>query len=172
MIDMVAADGEPVAIAAEQKHMQIGPGETDARREWDGAAMDVMRAVAVDEIRKARRTTDACESNDLFVLEVAFLEHLVERGEHGEIAAPGTPCWMIGGDRFFSQFFPRRLCDRRRHACRYSCGAVAVSCCCFAHWVRWNRSVRSLNRKSAFRYPTPWGTISRKDFTFSPPVSS
>ena len=118
VIEMVAADGEPVAVAAEQKHMQIGPGETDARRERDGAAMDEMRAVAVDEIRKARRTTDACESDDLFVLEVAFLEHLVERGEHGEIAAAGAPCWMIGGDRFFGQFFPRRLCDRRRYACR------------------------------------------------------
>ena len=59
-----------------------------------------MRAMAVDEIRKARRTTDACEGNDLFVVDVALLEHLVERGQHSEIAATRTPGGMIGGYRF------------------------------------------------------------------------
>ena len=51
---MVAADGEAVAVAAEQEDVEIGPGEADAGREWDGAAVNVMRAVAVDEIRKTR----------------------------------------------------------------------------------------------------------------------
>jgi hypothetical protein len=100
VIDMIAPDGEPIAVAAEQKHMQIGPSEADARREWDGAAMNVMRAVAIDEIRKARRTTDACESHDLFVLDVAFLEDLVKRGEHSEIAATGTPGRVVGSNGF------------------------------------------------------------------------
>ena len=51
---MVAADGEAVAVAAEQEDVQIGPGEADAGGERDGAAVNEMRAVAVDEIGKAR----------------------------------------------------------------------------------------------------------------------
>ena len=51
---MVAADGETVAVAAEQEDVKIGPGQADAGRERDGAAVNVMRAVAVDEIGKAR----------------------------------------------------------------------------------------------------------------------
>jgi len=59
-----------------------------------------MRAVAVDEIGKARRTTDPSEGDDFFVIELAFLEDFVERSEHREIAAAGTPCREIGGDGF------------------------------------------------------------------------
>src|ERR1041385_7942310 len=54
VIDMVTADGEPVAVAAEQKDMEIGPGQTDPAGERDGAAVNEMGAVAVDEIGKPR----------------------------------------------------------------------------------------------------------------------
>ena len=30
VIDMITADGESIAVATEQKHMQIGPGQADA----------------------------------------------------------------------------------------------------------------------------------------------
>src|SRR5207249_9909771 len=80
VIDVVAADGETVAVATEQEDVEIGPGEADAGRERDGAAVDVVHAVAVDEVRKARRTTDPGEGDDLFVIELAFLKDFVERG--------------------------------------------------------------------------------------------
>src|SRR5205814_5293085 len=54
VIEMVAADGETVAVAAEQKDVQVRPGQTDPAGERDGAAMNEVRAVPVDEIRKAR----------------------------------------------------------------------------------------------------------------------
>ncbi len=54
VIEMVAADGETVAVAAEEKDVQVGPGQADAGGERDGAAVNEMRAVAVDEIGKAR----------------------------------------------------------------------------------------------------------------------
>jgi hypothetical protein len=60
-----------------------------------------MRAVAIDEIRKARGTTDPGEGYDLFVLKLPFLEDFVKRGEHREIAAAGTPRREVSGDRFF-----------------------------------------------------------------------
>ena len=97
---MVAADREAVAVAAEEEHVQIGPGEADAAGERDCAAMNEMRAMAIDEIWKARGTTDSGESDDFLVLEVAFLEDFVKRSENGEIAATGTPGRVIGGDGF------------------------------------------------------------------------
>src|SRR2546425_974085 len=54
VIEMVAADGETVAIAAEEKDVEVGTGQADAGGKWDGAAVNVVRAVAVDEIGKAR----------------------------------------------------------------------------------------------------------------------
>ena len=51
---MVAADRKAVAVAAEQEDVEIGPGETDAAGERDGASVDEMSAVAIDKIRKAR----------------------------------------------------------------------------------------------------------------------
>ena len=54
VIEMVAADGETVAVAAEQEDVQVGPGQADAAGERDGAAVNEVRAVAVDEIGKAR----------------------------------------------------------------------------------------------------------------------
>ena len=54
MIEMVAADGETVPVATKEEDVQVGPGEADAGGERDGATMDVMRAVAVNEIWKAR----------------------------------------------------------------------------------------------------------------------
>ena len=51
---MVAADGETVAVAAKQKYVEIGPGQADAGSERDGAPVNEVGAVAVDEIGKAR----------------------------------------------------------------------------------------------------------------------
>src|SRR4029077_5303527 len=96
VIEMIAADGEPVAVAAEQKHMEVGPGEANAGCERNGATVNVVDAVAVDEIGKARGATDPGEGDDLLVFELALLEHFVERSEHCEIAAARTPCRVIG----------------------------------------------------------------------------
>ena len=51
---MVPADGKPIAVAPEEKDVQIGPGKTDASRERNGTAVNEMGAVAVNEIRKTR----------------------------------------------------------------------------------------------------------------------
>ena len=45
VIEMVAADRETVTVAAEQKDIQIRPGQTDAAGERDGAAMNEVGAV-------------------------------------------------------------------------------------------------------------------------------
>src|SRR4030095_16656285 len=133
--------------------MKIGPGEADAGRERDGAAVDEMRAVAINEIRKARRTTDACESHDLFMLEVAFLEHLVERRQHSEISTAGTPRRGIRSPGLLRYLFPWRL--RGRNGASYDGAAVAVSYCCFAHF---NNSLPQHAKKAS-----PQGVFNRND---------
>src|SRR5215472_16832222 len=54
VIEMVAADGESVAVAAEKEYVEVGPGEADATGEWYRAAVNKMCPMAVDEIREAR----------------------------------------------------------------------------------------------------------------------
>ena len=54
VIEMVPADRKTVAVAAEQEDVEIGPGEANAGRQRNGAAVNIMRTVAVDEIWKTR----------------------------------------------------------------------------------------------------------------------
>src|SRR3954453_13746105 len=95
---MVAADGEAVAVAAEQEDVEIGPGQADAAGIRDGAAMDEVRAVAVHEIREARGTADPGQGTDLLVFDILFLEHFVERSQNSKISATGTPRRVVGRD--------------------------------------------------------------------------
>src|SRR5205085_6308817 len=64
VVEMVPADRETVPVAPEQKDVEIRPGQTNPAGIRDGAAVDEVRAVAVDEIRKARGTTDPGNGND------------------------------------------------------------------------------------------------------------
>src|SRR5205085_8161896 len=91
----------------EEKDVQVGPGQADARGERDGAAVNEMRAVAVHEIREARGATDPGEGDDLLVIELPFLDDFVIGSEHGEVAATGTPGGVIGGDGFLRELFSR-----------------------------------------------------------------
>src|SRR5204863_3794697 len=95
VIDMIAADGETVAVAAKEEDVQVRPGQADAGRERDGTAVNVMRAVAVDEIGKTRRATDARERDDLFVIELAFLEEFVEGRQNRKVPTTWAPGWMV-----------------------------------------------------------------------------
>ncbi len=62
--------------------------------------MNEVGAVAVHEIGKARGAADPGEGDDLFVIELAFLQDFVIGGENGEVAAAGAPGRVIGGDGF------------------------------------------------------------------------
>ncbi len=52
--------------------------------------------------------------DDLFVIELAFLEDFVIAGEDGEVATAGTPGGVIGGDGFFGEFLSWRFGERVR----------------------------------------------------------
>ncbi len=120
VLEVVAADGEAVAVAAEEEDVEIGAREADAAGERHGAAVDEVGAVAIDEIRKARGAADAGEGDDLLVVELAFLEDFVVAGEDGEVAATGTPGGVIGGDGFLGQLLAVREARRVRSGFRCS----------------------------------------------------
>ena len=69
VFEVVAADGEAVAVTAEQEHVQIRTREADAGGQRYSAPMDEVRAVGVDEIRKTRRASNAGQ-DDCFPAEV------------------------------------------------------------------------------------------------------
>ncbi len=105
VLEVVAADREGVAVAAEEEHVQVRPRKAHARGQRHRAPVDEMPAVGIDEIREARGAADAREGDDVLVRKLAPLEHLVKRGEHGEIAAAGAPGGMVGGEVFLGQLF-------------------------------------------------------------------
>jgi hypothetical protein len=54
VIEMIPADGKSIAVAPEEKDVEIGPGKTDTCRERDGASVNEMGTVPINEIRKTR----------------------------------------------------------------------------------------------------------------------
>ncbi len=101
MIEMVAANGKTVAIAAKHEHVQIVTAQADSRSERQRAAVDEVAAVRIDEIRKARRTADAGQSNDILLGQAELFDGLVVGGQDGEVAATRTPSRMVRRQAFF-----------------------------------------------------------------------
>ena len=77
VVEVVAADRVAVAVAAEDEDVEVGPGKADAGGERQGAAVDEVEAVAVDEVGEARRAADAGDGDDLLVRDLKLLENVV-----------------------------------------------------------------------------------------------
>src|SRR5438105_4163014 len=103
MIEMIAADRKGITVAAKDKNVQIWPRERDAAREGQGAAMNVMRSVRLDEIGETARAANARHGGDFFVPHLALLDKLEVQRENGEITTARAPCRVIGCNFFFSQ---------------------------------------------------------------------
>ena len=56
---MIAADGQRVAVAGGNPHVEIGPGQIQTGGEGGGAAVDGMEAVGVEVIRESAGAADA-----------------------------------------------------------------------------------------------------------------
>ena len=100
---MIAADGKRVAVAAEDEHVQVRARQRNAAGKRQRAAVNVMRAVGLHEIRKPAGAADAGDGGDLLVPQLALFNQLEIQREHGEIAAAGTPRRVVGGDFLFGQ---------------------------------------------------------------------
>ena len=123
-----------------------GRRKRNAAGEGQRAAVDVMRAVGLHEIRKPAGAADAGDGGDLLVPELALLDQLEVKRQHGEIAAAGTPGGMVGGDFLLGQ---RLAFGGRGHGRRRDGGEVAGDCSdgisvvICAHRSTWDRSAIS-----------------------------
>jgi hypothetical protein len=95
---MVSPDRIPVAVAAEHEHVEVVAAQAHRRAERERAAVDVVAAVGVDEVREAGRAADSRHGHDALVGVLEFLEDLVKDREHGEVAASRAPGRMVPGE--------------------------------------------------------------------------
>ena len=89
--EVIAADGEAVAVAADRHDVQLGAGDLDAGRERQGAAMDAVEAVRRDVAGEARRAADAGDDDRLPRLPLQLGHGAVEGGQGAEVAAARAP---------------------------------------------------------------------------------
>src|SRR6185437_4248977 len=107
------AYGKRIAVAAEHEHMQVRPAQGNAAGKGQRAAVNVMHAVRLHEIRETARTTNARDGRDLFVPELALLDQFEVKRQHGKITAAGTPGRVVGGDVFFRERLSFGIGQRR-----------------------------------------------------------
>jgi hypothetical protein len=103
MDKVVAANGVTVAVAPKGEDVKVIAAEADAGRQGQRAAVDEVTAVGVDKVGEARGAADAREDDDVLLRVVELLQHPVEGGQDGEIAATGTPSGMVGGQQLPGQ---------------------------------------------------------------------
>ena len=108
VVQMIAANGEAVTVATEDEHMHIRAAQRNARGQRQGATVNEVNAVAVDEIREARGATDASDADDLLMRILQLFQHLVEGGEHGEVTTAGAPRGVVGGEDFLGELLGGR----------------------------------------------------------------
>jgi hypothetical protein len=90
MIKMIASDGESVAIAAEDKQVQIRARKRDTAGKGQGATVNIVRAVGLDEIGKSAGTTDPCDRGDLLVPQFSFFNDFLVRPLRSESGRGAT----------------------------------------------------------------------------------
>ena len=89
--EVVAADAVAVAVAAgdDDLHLVVGQGRSGRYRQR--AAVQGVHTVGVDVAGQVRRAADAADRHDLVGLQAELGDCLLQRGEHTEVAAAGTP---------------------------------------------------------------------------------
>src|ERR1700731_1674411 len=88
---MVAADAKTVAVAAGADDFQLVVAKLDAGGNGEGTAMQRVHPVSVDVTRQVRGAANAADDADLMRLQPQVEHRGLKCGEHGEIAAAGTP---------------------------------------------------------------------------------
>ncbi len=106
---VVAADAEAIPVAHRHDNLQIRPGETDARRDRQGAAMDSVEPVA-----------DPGDRDDVFRVGVVLSQDPLETGEDPVVATALAPARHLGlvvleGMRLHGAGFFQALFGNRRH---------------------------------------------------------
>ena len=77
--------------------------------------MNGVKAIGIDVIRKATRTTDSAHHDEILPRNTQFRENLLDRVKDNVVSTPGTPPDVIGRSKILLGFFLRRLGCGGRH---------------------------------------------------------
>ncbi len=89
--EVVAADGEAVAVAADLPHVELGVGDLGAGGDGGGAPVDGVHAVGGHVMGQTAAAADAADDGDVLGCHADFGQCLVQTGEEEVISATRTP---------------------------------------------------------------------------------
>ena len=100
---VVAADGEAVAVAGDDPHGQVGVHRLQPRGDGGRPPVDGVDAVGVHVVREAARAADARDEDDLLPGDADLRKDLLHLREDGIVAAAGAPPHLLVGDEVLAR---------------------------------------------------------------------
>ncbi|PSK43210.1 hypothetical protein B0E38_07886 [Streptomyces sp. 111WW2] len=95
--EVVAADGERVAVPGDDPDRQVAAGGGEAGGDGGGAAVDGVHPVGVHVVREAGGAADAGDEDDVLAGEAELGHEALHGGEDGVVAAAGAPAHFLVG---------------------------------------------------------------------------
>ena len=95
--EVVAADGQRVAVTGDDPHRQVAPRGGQAGGDGRGAAVDGVHPVGVHVVREAGGAADAGDEDDVLLRQPELGHEALHGGEDGVVAAAGAPAHLLVG---------------------------------------------------------------------------
>jgi hypothetical protein len=89
--EMIPSDGDRVAIAHDDDHLQIGFGQLHPGGKGKGPAMGGVKGIEIHIDRESSRTTDSGNQNDLILIEPGPVDRPDQGSQHDPDPAPWAP---------------------------------------------------------------------------------
>ena len=92
---VVAADGQRVAVTGDDPHREVLARGGDAGRDRRGAPVDRVHAVGVEVVREAAGAADAGDEDDVLPAQAELGQEALDGLEHGVVAAARAPADLL-----------------------------------------------------------------------------
>ena len=94
---VIAPDAEPVTVARDHEHLQLGPSQLEAGGQGGSATVDGVEAVGVHVVRETARAADSRDEHDVLLGDPQIGHGLLHRAQDGVVPAAGTPAHVLVG---------------------------------------------------------------------------
>ena len=117
VIEVVAPDGEAVAITAEDEDVLVGAAQGDSGCKGQGPSVNEVYPVRIDEVGEPAGASDTGHADEIGLGQAEFLDDVEERSEDGEVSAGRAPGRMVGLELLLGEFLLRLggLCIGHRY---------------------------------------------------------
>src|SRR5215203_4975221 len=95
MNQMIAADGERIAVTGDHKDRHIFPRRCDAGSDRGGTAVDRVHAVGVHVVRETRRAADTGNDHGVLALDPELGHKALERCKHRIVTTARAPAHLL-----------------------------------------------------------------------------